>query len=377
MILKTQLMSLCLCVYSVEINTLSIQDFRSLSLKTIHFKTPVTILIGNNNAGKTTILESIYFCSNLKSFKTTPNQELIKKGSDCFKISLNYTNKSLKNNIFIEKSLNVSKCSVNNKKISKKDLYNIFPCYSLVFGFNNILLNDSSYRRDFLDSGLFHVEQKSYTAISNFNKTIKQRNYLLKSKNLKDLEFWNKQLIDSNLVVNEYRSNYFTVLKSELHKIISLLKDTDHNIYNDISSIDINYYNGWGSELYKNVLEENTEKDINIGYTSSGSHRSDFTIISNNTPVKESGSMSTLVLSCLLVTLAKINVFHVKHGYKPALLIDDLFFGIDDNNLNTVIKLLVSSKGNIVVTSPSIYEEILSNVDQNNKEITLMDMGVV
>jgi hypothetical protein len=67
----------------------------------------------------------------------------------------------------------------------------------------------------------------------------------------------------------------------------------------------------------------------------------------------------------------------VKHGYKPALLIDDLFFGIDDNNLNTVIKLLVSSKGNIVVTSPSIYEEILSNVDQNNKEITLMDMGVV
>lgn len=375
--LKTQLMSLCLCVYSVEINTLSIQDFRSLSLKTIHFKTPVTILIGNNNAGKTTILESIYFCSNLKSFKTTPNQELIKKGSDCFKISLNYTNKSLKNNIFIEKSLNVSKCSVNNKKISKKDLYNIFPCYSLVFGFNNILLNDSSYRRDFLDSGLFHVEQKSYTAISNFNKIIKQRNYLLKSKNLKDLEFWNKQLIDSNLVVNEYRSNYFTVLKSELHKIISLLKDTDHNIYNDISSIDINYYNGWGSGLYKNVLEENTEKDINIGYTSSGSHRSDFTIISNNTPVKESGSMSTLVLSCLLVTLAKINVFHVKHGYKPALLIDDLFFGIDDNNLNTVIKLLVSSKGNIVVTSPSIYEEILSNVDQNNKEITLMDMGVV
>lgn len=361
----------------MEINTLSIQDFRSLSLKTIHFKTPVTILIGNNNAGKTTILESIYFCSNLKSFKTTPNQELIKKGSDCFKISLNYTNKSLKNNIFIEKSLNVSKCSVNNKKISKKDLYNIFPCYSLVFGFNNILLNDSSYRRDFLDSGLFHVEQKSYTAISNFNKIIKQRNYLLKSKNLKDLEFWNRQLINSNLVVNEYRSNYFKVLKNELHKIISLLKDTDHNIYNDISSIDINYNNGWGSGHYENVLKENTEKDINIGYTSSGSHRSDFTIISNNTPVKESGSMSTLVLSCLLVTLAKINAFHVKHGYKPALLIDDLFFGIDDNNLNTVIKLLVSSKGNIVVTSPSIYEEILSNVDQNNKEITLMDMGVV
>ena len=29
-------------------------------------------------------------------------------------------------------------------------------------------------------------------------------------------------------------------------------------------------------------------------------------------PVRESGSMSTLVLACLVINLAKINVFHVK-----------------------------------------------------------------
>jgi recombinational DNA repair ATPase RecF len=76
-----------------------------------------------------------------------------------------------------------------------------------------------------------------------------------------------------------------------------------------------------------------------------------------------------------VVYLAKINVFHVKHGFKPTLLIDDLFFGIDDKNLNTVIKLLVNSRGNIVVTAPSIYEEMLCKVVQENKQITVLNMG--
>ena len=68
-------------------------------------------------------------------------------------------------------------------------------------------------------------------------------------------------------------------------------------------------------------------------------------------------------------------MFHVEHGYKPTLLIDDLFFGIDDKNLNTVIKLLVNSKGNIIITSQSIYEEILCKVVQENKQITVLNIG--
>ena len=71
-------------------------------------------------------------------------------------------------------------------------------------------------------------------------------------------------------------------------------------------------------------------------------------------PVRESGSMSTLVLSCLIINLAKINVFHVKHGFKPVLLIDDLFFGIDDKNLQLVINLLMSSKAQCFLTAPKM-----------------------
>ena len=86
--------------------------------------------------------------------------------------------------------------------------------------------------------------------------------------------------------------------------------------------------------------------------------------------------MSTLVLACLVIYLAKINVFHVKHGYKPILLIDDLFFGIDNKNLTTVVKLLVHSRGNIVLTAPNIYRDILKEISEKNQEIDLKTVGV-
>lgn len=362
-------------MYDVLVTSLTIQDFRCLSLKSINLTTPITILIGNNNAGKTSILEAVYFCSNLRSFKSISNQNLIKNTSQTFKISLNYTYNNLNNNIFIEKSLKSSKCTLNNKRISKQDLYNKFPCYSLVFGFNNILLNDSSYRREFLDSGMFHVKRESQSAVYALNKIIKQRNYLLKSKKLTDLSFWDNQLADIANVVHEYRFDYFKLLKQQLYEIIEKLHISDNNIYQEIATLDIDYIKGYKSSNYVEELKDNIEKDMSLGYTSSGTHRCDFKILSSNRPVKESGSMSTLVLACLVVYLAKINVFHVKHGYKPTLLIDDLFFGIDDKNLNTVIKLLVNSKGNIVITSPSIYEEMLKNVIKENKEIAVINVG--
>ena len=359
----------------MRITSLSIQDFRSLSLLKINFLKNISILYGQNNAGKTTILEAIYFCSNLKSFKSLPNNELINKLSSSFKISIKFSQKSSNNTIFVEKSIKSSKCLYNNKKISKKILMNSFPCYALVFGFNNLLLNDSSYRRDFIDSGMFHVEPNAQLTVSRYEKTLKQRNYILKTRNLKDLEFWDSEIVECNQHLSNARLTYFTKLNAEFVKIISDLKVKQPEIYEDISSLKMSFLKGWSTEDFKKELINTRHKDLNTGYTSIGSHRSDFLITSNSRPVKESGSMSTLVMACLLVYLAKSNVFHVKHKHKPVLLIDDLFFGIDNKNLNTVIKLLIYTEGNIVVSAPNIYKDILEKISIKNSEIELIKAG--
>ena len=359
----------------MRISSLSIQDFRSISLLNLDFTKDISIIYGHNNAGKTTVLESIYFCSNLRSFKQLSNSELINSSSSSFKISLKSIHNTLNTSIYIEKSLNTSKCLYNDKNISKKDLNNAFPCYALVFGFNNLLLNDASYRRDFVDTGMFHVEPKSHGIFASYNKTLKQRNYLIKTKKYKDIDFWNNELIKYNASLYDYRNSYYSKLSEEFDNIIVQLKNTLPDLYTEVGSLEMSYYKGWNDDNYAEELNNSFEKDTRVGYTTAGTHRSDILIKSNNKPVKESGSMSTLVLSCLLIFLAKSSVFHVKHGYKPVLLIDDLFFGIDNKNLKTVIKLLIYSKSNIVVSAPNIYKEILEEISSKNDEIELINAG--
>tara|TARA_B100001057_G_scaffold210479_1_gene211018 strand:- start:8143 stop:9225 length:1083 start_codon:yes stop_codon:yes gene_type:complete len=359
----------------VQITSISIQNFRSIVLSNIDFITPITVLCGENNAGKTTILETLYFCSTLKSFKSVSNSELIANNHKLFKISLKFLQNSINSNIYIEKSLNSSKCLYNNKKITKSALNLNYPCYSLVFGFNNILLNDSSYRRDFIDSGLFHVEPGSHKLLSLFSKSLKQRNYLLKTKNVSNINFWTNELILANNKLHDARLKYFQLLNTEFNKILDSIRIDMPTLYDDISTINMTYKKGW-LENYSDVLSQNFDKDLAVGYTSAGTHRSDIEVLSKSKLVKESGSMSTLVLACLIIYLAKIRVFHVKHGFKPLLLIDDLFFGIDNKNLDTVIKLLVYSNSNIVMTAPNIYRKILKDLCSVNRKISIVDIGV-
>ena len=359
----------------MQVASLTLQDFRSIELLNLSFDSPINIILGENNAGKTTFLEAIYFCSNLKSFKSVPSSELIHTESNSFKISLNFINKQLNSNIFIEKTLKSSKVLYNNKRTTKQDLMLAFPCYSLVFGFNNILLNDSSYRREFLDSGMFHVEPNSYKSLQSYDRCLKQRNFLLRAKRYDEIPLWDQKLIECNNQLSESRRQYFDKLNTEFQQIITDIQSLTPEIYSDVSTLKLRFEKGWDSDNFESELKSCNDKDRSIGYTTRGTHRCDFVVVSNGRPVKESGSMSTLVLACLIMNLARINVFHVKHGFKPILLIDDLFFGIDNKNLSTVVKLLIHSQGNIVLTAPNIYRDILEKISQENGDIELKELG--
>ena len=74
-------------------------------------------------------------------------------------------------------------------------------------------------------------------------------------------------------------------------------------------------------------------------------------------------------------------MFHVKHSYNPIILIDDLFFGIDDKNLLLVINLLIDSKAQCFVTAPDLYkaklEESINNTVTRIYEFKGKDLKVV
>ena len=71
----------------MRIKRLGLKNYRNLGNVELTFPSMKTLIIGKNAQGKTNILESIYFLSDLKSPRTSTVSDLIKFGEEKFEIS--------------------------------------------------------------------------------------------------------------------------------------------------------------------------------------------------------------------------------------------------------------------------------------------------
>ena len=353
----------------------SASKLRGISLITLYPSNRVNIIVGNNNAGKTSLLEGIYYCSSLKSFKTVSPDTLIQIDQKTLKILLNVDKRSEKFTIYTEKSLsspNIVK--INDKRVNTKTLMLGLPCIALSFGVENIILQSPEQRRSFIDWGSFHVEPSHLYNFKNYTKTLKQRNTLLKKNDEAGLVYWTEELCRQGIMLNNSRQEYFNDLNKEFMNYIEKMTTLDASAYSDIKGTMIKYNQGWhtGSTL-ELALSSSYKKDLIMKHTTAGPHRADITFTSNTLDLKNISSMSTQIIVSLLLVLSQAEVFHVKHGFRPVILIDDLFFGIDDKNLRLVINLLVGSKTQCFITAPDLYKEKIKSLGENAEAIKLYE----
>ena len=116
------------------------------------------------------------------------------------------------------------------------------------------------------------------------------------------------------------------------------------------------------------------QKDMALGYTSIGPHRADIQFRINDTDIKHVASMSTQIILSLVYILSQAREFHVKHQHNPVILIDDIFFGIDDKNLAIMLKLLSNSGAQCFLTAPDLYTDKVKKID-SEAEIRLFHLN--
>jgi len=357
------------------ISQFTASNLRALDLVTLTPHQNINIILGKNNDGKTSLLEGMFFSSSLKSFKSVVSSSLIQTGEKSTQLLLNVAKNQENIIISVEKKLkgaNVVK--INDTRSSAKDLLLSFPVLALNFGVENIITGSSESRRSLLDWGSFHVEHSYLDLYKNFTKALKQRNTMLKRKETVDLDYWDELFIRYGEEIHNKRFEYFTLLNDHFMSYKSKILEIIPDAYDDIKDSVLSYDQGWNKSMsLHESLSSLREKDIVLKHTSAGPHRCDIQFTSNGNTLKDVSSMSTQVINGLLLVLSQAKAFHVKHCEKPIILIDDLFFGIDDKNLLLVINLLIDSKAQCFVTAPDLYKTKLEEFISDNKEIRVYE----
>lgn len=320
----------------MQLSQLKVRDFRNLRSVAIDPSPGVNLIFGKNASGKTSLLESIYYLSHLRSFRTQYLTDIINHDASNLQLlasALNLHNQHVP--IGIQRSRKKLNVRANQQTIKcVADITTLLPVLAIHPDSYKLITGNPTERRQYLDWGVFHVEHGFFKAWQRYRKALSQRNAALRLGQKKSqCQLWDTELDEAALHIDRLRKRYFLNLSPYLEKLI--------NSFFPDQEIRVDYKRGWkeGVSLL-DTLKQYFERDARRGLTQAGPHRADIIIQvdakSAQTGISR-GQQKTLVA---LLKLAQVQQFTATDVRHCILLYDDLAAELDDEHRQEILEVL-------------------------------------
>ena len=350
---------------------LSLTNYKNFESLKFSFDTKIICFVGLNGVGKTNILDSIYHLSYTKSyFNPIPSQN-IKHGETFFFISGRYMIHDKEENILVSLKKGDKKIIKRNNKLYKKfsDHIGKIPLVLISPDDRNLIIEGSETRRKFIDGIISQTDKEYLNNLIDYNKTLKQRNALLKmfydnSESIrKTIDIYDRQLSSDALKIYDKRRKF-------LNEFIPIFKSRYKELSNDKENVEIKHSSDISPDqnLYK-LLKNSFEKDLRFQYTTKGIHKDDLNLSLDNFPIKKYGSQGQQKTFLIAMKLAQFDYLS-KLDSKPILLLDDIFDKLDDARVKQIINLVNQEKFNQIFisdTNKTRSENIIKKVNKSYK----------
>ena len=164
------------------IEDISIVNYKNLKDVKVVFSPRLNCLIGNNGAGKTNLMDAIYYLSFCKSFFNAADQLNINHNENFFMLSGNYHRLDSSESIVCGLQAGQKKQFKRNTKAYKKLMKHIglLPLVMISPSDTNLILGGSDERRKFIDGVISQYNQTYLDNLLKYNRALAQRNNLLK-----------------------------------------------------------------------------------------------------------------------------------------------------------------------------------------------------
>jgi DNA replication and repair protein RecF len=349
----------------VALKKLQIHQVRNLNRVRLPELDQVNIFYGRNGAGKTSVLEAIHLLGMGRTFRGTSSRSLITHGE-----SICTVYGEIDGNSATGPSLTSARVAIGVQRDVKgeaqiriagkavrglAELVEQLPLQVISAASFDLLTGSPAGRRQYLDWGVFHVEQGFYTQWKRFQRCIKQRNNLLRRDKISDQELlvWTRDLAAAGTAISEYREAYFKRLEPQFLAIMEELAPS-------LDGLELRYRLGWDRALtYAEALQQGVPSDREQGYTHSGPQRADIRVLSHGYPAAETLSRGQQKLVVCGLKLAQGQLMGLTGDRKCTYLIDDLPAELDRQHSEFVCGQLAAMEAQVFISCVQ-REDILS-----------------
>ncbi|AHG80890.1 DNA replication and repair protein recF [Bibersteinia trehalosi USDA-ARS-USMARC-188] len=304
-------------------------------------------LVGANGSGKTSLLEGIFYLGHGRSFKSHISNRIIHYDHDEFTLFGKIEEDKHEWSVGLQKNRQGdTKLKINGEDAKKiADLAHLLPMQVITPEGLTLLNGGPTYRRAFLDWGLFHQYTEFHRLWSDLKRLLKQRNAALNQvRDYTELKFWDIELAKLAHSVSEMRAMYAEALRPEIEKTCRFFLPE--------LEISVSFHQGWekGAD-YLEILAQGFERDKNLGYTMIGPQKADFRFRANGLPVEDVLSRGQLKLLMCALRLAQGEYLVAQKARQCLFLIDDFASELDPVKRELLAHRLRQSGSQVFVTA--------------------------
>lgn len=322
------------------------ENFRNIEKCDIEFSPGVNLLYGKNAQGKTNVVEGIYYFSRGKSFRGREDKELVRFGSEGFRIFAEYES------ALGEESLEYA--MFGKERLRKKNDYKINKVTEMIGSFKAVLFypddlglvkDGPDERRGFLNvaaAACYAPYVKYYT---DYKRALENRNCILKmmQKGLyidsRELESWSDSMAEYASHIHLFRCDYIDRLSKYASVILGEISDGGEELLLSYES-SVEGKTGRREDIkeeYKKILSSSLDREIAAGVTLFGPHRDDLDIKINGKSARSFASQGQQRSIVLALKLSEGEVIREICGEYPVFLFDDVLSELDEKRRKYVL----------------------------------------
>lgn len=360
---------------------LKLNNFKNCQSADLLLSEKINCFVGLNAAGKTNILDSIYYLAFCKSYFTLTDKQNVRHGEDFFAIhgDFHFDNDELHTISCVQKNTSKKSFKCDKKEYERlADHIGKVPLVMISPYDNDLINNGSELRRKFVDGVISQFDASYLSCLLNYNKALQQRNKQLKffSENRfwdqTLLEMWNEQLIKNATPINEKRKLFIEEFVPVFQRYYEIVSGTDEKVA-------IEYNSALNEKDYGQLLTESLDHDRFSTYTNIGIHKDDLIFLIDGHPVKQFASQGQQKSFVVAIKLAQFDFNYKKIGHKPILLLDDIFDKLDDNRVTQLVKLVGNDHFGQVFITDTQRQRIKYLMDNTivNHKIFKVNNGII
>jgi DNA replication and repair protein RecF len=354
------------------LKNLQLHNFKNIAEADMDFSARVNCFIGDNAAGKTNLLDAIYYLSFCKSYFNAIDSQNIRHEAPYFSITGRYDLNSHTTDTIqcVQKRSQKKSFKLNKKEYDRlSDHIGLYPLV-MISPYDRDLINEGSdVRRRFIDSIISQFDKVYLDDLISYNRVLTQRNALLKNFaesrtfHAASLQIWDEQLAQLGMKIYPLRQQFLEAYTPVFDRYFQLISG-------GAERVEIHYETQLEKSSMAELLAESLQRDRASRFTNVGIHKDDLILNIQGYPVKKFGSQGQQKSFIVALRLAQYEYIRELKGYKPIMLLDDIFDKLDDKRVEQLIQLTSENNfGQVFITDTQRerIEHLLEKVNADHR----------